>query len=54
MGKRHKGRRKKGHGAGASKEARKQQLGKMSLGCLVILVLVAAWLILPRVLSGGG
>lgn len=47
------GKRKRGHGRGASKAARKDMLGKMSLGCLVLLLLVAAWLILPRVLTGG-
>ena len=45
--------RRKGHGRGASKEARKDVIGKMSLGCLVVLLLVAAWLIIPRVLTGG-
>lgn len=54
MGKRRKGRRRKGHGPGASKQARKERLGKMSLGCIVLIVLVAAWLVLPRILSGGG
>lgn len=54
MAKRRKGKRKKGHGPGGSRQARKERLGKMSLGCLVLLVIVAAWLVLPRVLSGGG
>lgn len=43
----------RGHGRGASKAARKDMVGKMSLGCLVILLLVAAWLIIPRVITGG-
>lgn len=47
------GRRRRGHGRGASKAARKDIIGKMSLGCLVVLLLVAAWLIIPRMITGG-
>jgi hypothetical protein len=32
--------------------ARKQTIGKMSLGCLVLLLLVAGGLIIPRLLEG--
>lgn len=52
MAKRRSKRRRK-TGKGTSKQERKHFLGKMSLGCLVLLLLSAAWLILPRVLSGG-
>jgi len=37
---------------GTSKAGRKQLLGKMSLGCLVLLVLIAAWLIVPGLIEG--
>jgi hypothetical protein len=54
MAKRRRRRGKRGHGAGASKEARKKNIGKMSLGCLILLLLGAIFLIVPRVLTGGG
>lgn len=50
MAKRRKGRRRKGFGPGASKKARKQRIGQMSLGCLVLLVIVAGWLIVQATL----
>jgi hypothetical protein len=54
MSKRRKRKRSKSHGPGASKSARKLAIGKMSFGCLVLLLIVAAGLIIPRLLSGEG